>query len=105
MTSEIVSYYRVCGSIKECARKFGISPQKVRRVLLNAGEYSSPLSDKIADLHEHGMSPSEIAEYLHMRLKTVNGYLPYSKGVYNNETPTANAQRIRAFRERKSKGA
>lgn len=101
--NDVISHYRACGSIKECAYKFGLSEQKTRRILLIAGEFSSHLSRQISTLHEKGMSPAEIADVLHVRKKTVQSYLPYSKGQYNSEAPTVNAQRIRACRERKTR--
>ena len=102
--TDLIEYYRQCGSIKECARKFNVSPQKARRILIQSGEYSSPASSQINALYDQGRSAEEIAQALRMRPKTVLAYLPYTKGAYMSATPTANAVRIRACRERK-KGA
>ena len=105
MSGDLINYYRECESIKECARKFQCSEKKVRRLLITTGEYSTPLSNQINDLYSQGLSCMEISEKLGMRAKTVQDYLPYTKGQYLAENPTDNAIRIRACRKRKSKGS
>jgi transposase len=105
MTSELINFYRECESIKECARKFHCSEKKARRLLITAGEYNTPLSNQINDLYSQGLSCMEISEKLGMRAKTVQDYLPYTKGQYLAENPTENAIRIRACRKRKSEGS
>lgn len=46
-------------------------------------------------LRANGMSVPEIAEELGVKTNTVWSYLPYSKGMYNQEYPTINAIRVR----------
>ncbi len=98
---ELITYYRECNSIKECARHFGIAQQTARRLLILAGEYTSPISEKINALYDQGYTAHDIAEKVGRGLKAVQGYIPYTKGKYMSETPTINALRIRACRERK----
>ena len=100
-TNEIITYYRECQSIKECAQRFDMSHQTVRRVLILAGEYSSPMSERINTLYDQGYTAEEISEKVGIGLKAVQGYIPYTKGKYMSAAPTVNALRIRACRERK----
>ncbi len=46
----IISTYHQLDSIKETSRVLRISEQSVRRILVNAGEYSNSRSQEIADL-------------------------------------------------------
>lgn len=101
-TDKIVDVYRACGSIRETAASCGVSPQKARRILQEAGEYTSPTAEKVAELHEAGRSVAEIAEALHIGEKAVQSYLPYTKGAYMTDAPSANAQRIRKHRTGKA---
>ena len=71
------------------AKRAGISLQKVRKILITAG------AEKIGKLRANGMSVPEIAEELGVKTNTVWSYLPYSKGMYNQEYPTINAIRVR----------
>lgn len=77
------------------AKRAGISLQKVRKILITAGAWSDETSEKIGKLRANGMSVPEIAEELGVKTNTVWSYLPYSKGMYNQEYPTINA--IRTF--------
>lgn len=101
MTSEImdnvVSDYQKTESMKESARLNGISEQKVKKILITKGIYSTPLSDTIGKLAEHGLTADEIGDKLQVSRATVNMYTPYSKTVYN-DSPSINAQRIKKTR-------
>lgn len=77
------------------AKRAGISLQKVRKILITAGAWSDETSEKIGKLRADGMSVPEIAEELGVKTNTVWSYLPYSKGMYNQEYPTINAIRVR----------
>jgi DNA-binding CsgD family transcriptional regulator len=77
------------------AKRAGISLQKVRKILITAGAWSDETSEKIGKLRANGMSVPEIAEELGVKTNTVWSYLPYSKGMYNQEYPTINAIRVR----------
>lgn len=90
--------------VKQIARRTGTSEQKVRRVLITMGMWSSPLSEQIRRMLDDGKTLDEIAAALHMTRKNVIIYTPYTKGMYNAEYPTVNALRIRACKQRK-KGA
>lgn len=77
------------------AKRAGISLQKVRKILITAGAWSDETSEKIGKMRSSGMSVPEIAEEMGMKTNTVWSYLPYSKGMYNQEYPTINAIRVR----------
>lgn len=77
------------------AKRAGISLQKVRKILITAGAWSDETSEKIGKLRANGMSVPGIAEELGVKTNTVWSYLPYSKGMYNQEYPTINAIRVR----------
>lgn len=95
---DIVRAYGTEGSIKKVAALFRISEQKVRKVLIDAGEYESDMSIQVNDLYEQGYSVENIAEKLRVSKSTVSAYLPYTKGVYLGENPSSNALKIRKCR-------
>ena len=82
------------------AGRLGISPQKVKRILITAGMYSTPRTEKIAAMQETGMTVEEIAEELGISEAAVQSNLPYIKGQYGAEYPTVNALRIRKSRSK-----
>lgn len=85
------------------AKRAGISLQKVRKILITAGAWSDETSEKIGKLRANGMSVPEIAEELGVKTNTVWSYLPYSKGMYNQEYPTINAIRVRNSKQKQKK--
>lgn len=99
---EIITCYHHTESIKEAACIADLSVQKVRRILITAGEWTSPRTDEINRLKESGKTVTEIAVLLGITENAVIGHLPYSKGEYKSAEPTRNAVAIRRHRERKS---
>lgn len=102
MKSEIVKYYESCGSIKETAKSFRFSNQKVRKILITEGAFESEASRTINDMYTKGYSIDGISRKLNISKTCVNSYLPYTKGVYNSDTPTKNALNIKRYRQSKS---
>lgn len=96
---DVVQAYNTEGSIKKVAALFRISEQKVRKILIDAGEYESDRAGEVKDLYEQGFSVEDIADKLGK--SAVSGYLPYSKGLYLSETPSSNAIKIRKCRANK----
>ena len=88
-------------SIKTIARQLKVSEQKVRKILITAGAWSSPTSRKVADLQAAGKSLDEIAAALGITRNAVLSYTPYDRGMQNAEYPSLNALRIRASRAKK----
>lgn len=100
MTFEkVVSAYERNESIREVARELNISHAKVRKVLITCGllEYKET-KDAIDELNS-GKTVKEIAEKWGCAESTVHSYLPYTKGAYKGETPSATALRIRKYRD------
>lgn len=85
---------------KVIARQLKISEQKVRKILITTGAWSSPLSLKIQKMRKEGKSIGEIAEHLEITRNAVLSYLPYDRGMKNAEYPSKNALKIRASRAR-----
>lgn len=99
---DIIQSYNIEGSIKKVAALFRISEQKVRKILIDAGEYESDMSVQVKDLYEQGFSVEDIADKLGVSKSAVSGYLPYSKGLYLGENPSSNALRVRRCRRAKN---
>lgn len=89
-------------SIKTIARQLKVSEQKVRKILITAGAWSSPTSRKVAELQAAGKSLDEIAAALGITRNAVLSYTPYDRGMQNAEYPSLNALRIRASRAKKN---
>lgn len=99
---DIIQAYNTEGSIKKVAALFRISEQKVRKILIDAGEYESDMSMQVKDLYRQGFSVEDIADKLGVSKSAVSGYLPYSKGLYLGENPSSNAIKIRKCRAKNS---
>lgn len=93
--------------LKAIAEECELSPAKLRKLLITAGErnhvayYSSPVSDHILSLYRQSRSVKEIMEATGLSKSSVVGYLPH-KSVYNLDTMSAECERIRLHRARKS---
>ena len=98
---DVIAIFNRCGSIKSTAKISGLSETKVRKLLISAGAYETPLTKKIASLISQGYAPDQIAAACGLTKKNLSNYLPYTKGVYNADAPTDNAIRIRRCRKNK----
>ena len=85
------------------AAEFGITALKARKLLITAGVYSTALSRQVAEFHASGVEISRIMKITGLSRASVHSYLPYSKIPYNLDELSANAERIRLYRERKKK--
>lgn len=85
------------------AAEFGITALKARKLLITAGVYSTALSCQIAELHAGGVEISRIMKLTGLSRASVHSYLPYMKIPYKLDELSANAERIRLYRERKKK--
>ena len=90
-----------CLSIRQLADEFGMTPLKIRKLLITAGVFSSDVCDQVLELFRSGKSVPEIQRITGLSRASVHSYLPYSKVVYNAEEISLNAERIRLYRERK----
>ena len=98
--NEIVEYYKKCDNLKETSAAFGIGWQKVRKILITEGVYTSETAEKVQKMHKLGANVEEIAKKLKINKSTVNSYLPYVKTVYNKENPSKSAIKSRKWREK-----
>jgi len=92
--------------LKAVAEEVEISPAKLRKLLITAGErdrtsyFSSPIADMVLKLRSEGKSVKEMCEITGLSYTSVQGYLPHSKLIYNMDTMSAECERIRHFRAR-----
>lgn len=85
------------------AAEFGITALKARKLLITAGVYSTALSRQVAELHAGGIKIDQIMKLSGLGRASVHSYLPYTKIPYKLDELSANAERIRLYRERKRK--
>ncbi len=83
------------------AHNFDISPMKMRKLLITVGVYSNKISERIAQLKEKGYSSEEIQRITGLSRSSVNGYLPYTKVIYNNTECSVGADRVKLLRKRR----
>ena len=85
------------------ATEFGITALKARKLLITAGVYSTALSRQVAELNAGGTKVDQIMKITGLSRASVHSYLPYTKIPYKLDELSANAERIRLYRERKKK--
>lgn len=100
MQDRIITAYDALGSLNATAKSCGVSVKTVYKVLCSAGVYPSEQAERVNRLAKT-LSVEEIANRLNITPKTVNSYLPYTRGTYLTDDKTINAQRIAACRARK----
>lgn len=84
------------------AAEFGITALKARKLLITAGVYSTALYRRIAGLAAAGYKIEQIMKETGLGRASVHSYLPYTKIPYNLAELSANAERIRLYRERRA---
>lgn len=85
------------------AAEFGITALKARKLLITAGVYSTALSRQVEKLHAGGARIDQIMKITGLSRASVHSYLPYTKIPYKLDELSANAERIRLYRDRKKK--
>lgn len=98
---DVVRVYSEAKSIRKCAYECGISDAKVKKILITLGLYKNSVSVRIARLVALGYDARAIVEQTGLSSKVVNANMPYTKGVYNGDTPTKNALAIRRHKLQK----
>ena len=96
----VVASYKRTGSINDTALQTEISATKVRKILITEGLWESDRSREIRTLSDEGKSSQEIAGELHISRTMVQNYLPYEKGLYDEEEKSETAIRSEKYRER-----
>ena len=94
---------KIFPGLNAVAAEFSITALKARKLLITAGVYSTALSRQVAELHDGGVEISRIMKLTGLSRASVHSYLPYTKIPYNLAELSANAERIRLYRERKRK--
>ncbi len=87
--------------LKLIAEEFSMTRLKVRKLLITAGVYETPISREVNQLHQQGKTIIEIQEATGLKRASVHSYLPYTKAIYKLEDASVTAERIRKFRSRK----
>ena len=98
--NEVVREYLNGLSIAGIAGKVHVSQVKVQRILITEGLWTSKRTEQIAKMRAEGMSVQEIASFLDKDIKTIETFLPYSKGHYG-VAESDEAKRAKDYRTRK----
>ena len=98
-SEEVEKMYALTLDINKTAKELGVSVGKVRKMLITLGLWSNYRSDQVGKLYNEGVTVSAIAEKLMISEKTVNAYLPYSKGDYLGDDRSDNALRLEKLRD------
>ena len=86
---------------QDVADEFSISRLKVRKILITTGDLKYPETEWIQKLIAQGKRLDQIECITGMKKSTINGFLPYSKGVYKLREVSAAAERTALYRIRK----
>ena len=87
-------------TINETAKEFGITPMKVRKLLITGGSYDTETYREVKQLREQGLSVEQIAEKMDKKPGTVRSYFPYERVIYNLDERSVNADRLQRFKQR-----
>ena len=96
---QIIEEYENTKSIAQIAKKLNVTQVKVQRTLITEGLWTSKRTEQIAELRALGLSTEEIAEKLGKDVKTIQTFLPYSRGQYGR-SETSEASRSKDYRDR-----
>ena len=108
LLDEVVAFWtgQESPELKAIAEEVEISPAKLRKLLITAGErdnnvyYDSPVAAQVKRLRSDGKSVKEIQEILDLSYTSIQGYLPH-KSVYGLDTMSSECERIRLYRKRR----
>ena len=91
---DIVTTWNDCRTLKQTARRLGISESKVRKSLSTCGIIINDTHQMILNYHNQGKTIEEISAILQTSVKVVQSYLPRTRPLYNiNQSD--NARRIK----------
>lgn len=94
--------YDITGEINATAKELGMSPVKVKKLLITSGKLEYMETKQIQRLMAYGKKMSEIQEELGLKKSSINSYLPYIKVPYKEDEISANADRCELYRRRKA---
>lgn len=96
---KIIEEYKKTQSVRQTAKNCGTSLVTAQRILITEGVWSSETSLAVGKLWCEGKEVPEIAEELCVTEKTVQAYLPYTRGMYGGEC-SKDAIRSKEYRQR-----
>lgn len=88
-------------SLRSVAEELGTTVIRIRKLLITANYFTSPLSSTVQRLKSEGKTIEEIGAALHLKPAAVYGYLPYEHRPYNLPETTSNADRHKRYRATK----
>lgn len=97
---ELRETYEESDSLRMLAIELNISLLKLRKLLITAGIFTSDICTEVNELYQAGKRIPEIMEVTGLSRASVYSYLPYTKGIYNTEEISLNAERCRVYRFR-----
>lgn len=100
---ELREVYEESDSLRMLAAEMNITLLKLRKLLITAGIFTSDICAEVNELYQAGKKIPEIMELTGLSRASVHSYLPYTKGIYNAEEISLNAERCRAYRIRQEK--
>jgi len=89
-------------SMRAVADSFGISPMKVKKILVTGGLFQTDMSDEIQRLYASGMTVKQIAQLKNTSVANVNTYLPYEKVIYNLDVRNEEAVKALEWRRKQA---
>ena len=99
LNQAIIREYESTKSIAQIAKKLHTTQVRVQRVLITEGLWTSKRKEQIAELRAQGLSVDQIAEQLGKDVKTIQTFLPYSRGQYGR-SESNDATRSKDYRDR-----
>lgn len=99
MFDEIKNAFFATNSIESTVELTGFNEYKVRRALITMGLWESERSREVRALLDKGLNKEEIAERLHLSIKGLESYMPYTRGAYF-EKVTDDTRDSKSYRKR-----
>lgn len=89
-------------TLTDIADEMNTTLLRVRKLLITADYYESPLSREVQKMRAEGLRIADIMAATGLGQASVYSYLPYNKGAYNLENPTLFSEQTKRYRERKA---
>lgn len=97
---QVIKDFKKTGSVKKTANNVGTTLVRAQKILITEGLWSSTTSENVGRLYAEGLTVSEIACKLVVSEKTVQAYLPYTRGIYGGEDCSYDAKKSKDYRTR-----
>lgn len=94
--------YQEKREIKATALELALPPNKVKKMLITGNVLAYPETDQIQDLLRQGKTMAEIQHIMGLSYSALHTYLPYNKVIYKMSEISQNAERVKAYKARKS---